>query len=203
MRAVISAAFEGEVPGRATGGGPPGRATGSRTWSRRCVRRCADGTGSQLVRHALAEVAAGSLPLVFLEGSPGYYPRFGFVPGRTLGITAPSVRMPDAAFQVVRLRKQRGPPGGRVLAEEPRREESEGDAEGHEGGEDRPGPAGGAGELEAVLGVERGGSHDNYSSVPACRWHRTVVRLELCTVEDGRVPSTASGGVRPDVSGQT
>ena len=42
-------------------------------------------------------------PLVFLEGSPAYYPRFGFVPGGTLGFSAPSVRIPDAAFQVLTL----------------------------------------------------------------------------------------------------
>lgn len=42
-------------------------------------------------------------PLVFLEGSPRYYPRLGFVPGGTLGLTAPSVRIPEPAFQVVTL----------------------------------------------------------------------------------------------------
>jgi putative acetyltransferase len=43
------------------------------------------------------------VPLVFLEGSPGYYPRFGFAPGGELGFRKPSLRIPDAAFQVVRL----------------------------------------------------------------------------------------------------
>ena len=42
-------------------------------------------------------------PLLFLEGSPRYYPRFGFEAGETLGFIRPSVRIPEAAFQVVRL----------------------------------------------------------------------------------------------------
>jgi putative acetyltransferase len=41
--------------------------------------------------------------VVFLEGSPDYYPRFGFVPGGTLGFRKPSLRIPDAAFQVATL----------------------------------------------------------------------------------------------------
>jgi putative acetyltransferase len=62
------------------------------------------GTGSALVRHALDAVVDGRPePLVFLEGSPRYYPRFGFVPGGDLGFRKPSLRIPDAAFQVVRL----------------------------------------------------------------------------------------------------
>ena len=40
---------------------------------------------------------------MFLEGSPTYYPRFGFVPGGELGFTAPSVRIPPAAFQALTL----------------------------------------------------------------------------------------------------
>jgi putative acetyltransferase len=41
-----------------------------------------------------------SVPAVFLEGSPDYYPRFGFQPGAELGFRKPSLRIPDAAFQV-------------------------------------------------------------------------------------------------------
>ena len=59
------------------------------------------GIGSALVRHALAEVRERPEPLVFLEGSPRYYPRFGFVPGGDLGFRKPSLRIPDPAFQVV------------------------------------------------------------------------------------------------------
>jgi putative acetyltransferase len=61
------------------------------------------GIGSALVRHGLKIVAGRGVPLVFLEGSPGYYPRFGFVPGATLGFRKPSLRIPDAAFQVAAL----------------------------------------------------------------------------------------------------
>jgi len=61
------------------------------------------GIGGALVRHALAEATRLGAPAVFLEGSPRYYGRFGFAPGRPLGFTPPSVRIPDAAFQVVRL----------------------------------------------------------------------------------------------------
>ena len=61
------------------------------------------GVGSRLVRETLQVLEGRDEPLVFLEGSPSYYPRLGFVPGGTLGLTAPSVRIPDVAFQVVTL----------------------------------------------------------------------------------------------------
>ena len=61
------------------------------------------GIGSRLIEDAMAAVANRGEPLVFLEGSPAYYPRFGFVPGGTLGFSAPSVRIPVAAFQVLTL----------------------------------------------------------------------------------------------------
>jgi putative acetyltransferase len=38
---------------------------------------------------------------VFLEGSPRYYPRFGFRPAGDLGFRRPSLRIPQPAFQVV------------------------------------------------------------------------------------------------------
>ncbi|MFI9770338.1 GNAT family N-acetyltransferase [Streptomyces sp. NPDC052415] len=61
------------------------------------------GIGSALVRHALGILAERAVPLVFLEGDPGYYPRFGFAPGAGLGFRKPSLRIPDAAFQAIRL----------------------------------------------------------------------------------------------------
>jgi putative acetyltransferase len=62
------------------------------------------GVGSQLVRGALAELErTRTEPAVFLEGSPGYYPRFGFRPASTMGFTAPSTRIPDAACMVYPL----------------------------------------------------------------------------------------------------
>jgi putative acetyltransferase len=39
------------------------------------------GIGSALVRQGLKALAERAVPLVFLEGDPGYYSRFGFAPG--------------------------------------------------------------------------------------------------------------------------
>ena len=52
------------------------------------------GIGSALVREAVARADACGDTLVVLEGSPRYYPRFGFVDCRTLGIT---IHLPDWA----------------------------------------------------------------------------------------------------------
>ena len=57
------------------------------------------GIGSTLVRHGLSLVS--DVPMVFLEGSPRYYPRFGFRPGGELGFRRPSLRIPEPAFQVL------------------------------------------------------------------------------------------------------
>jgi putative acetyltransferase len=56
--------------------------------------------GAALIRHGLDTLGQRSVPMVFLEGSPQYYPRFGFVPGSELGFRRPSLRIPDLAFQV-------------------------------------------------------------------------------------------------------
>lgn len=61
------------------------------------------GIGSRLIRDSLSRLAFRSEPLVFLEGHPRYYPRFGFQGASDLGFTAPSVRIPLDAFMVVRL----------------------------------------------------------------------------------------------------
>ncbi len=53
-----------------------------------------DGIGSALVREATARADAAGDALVVLEGSPAYYPRFGFVDARTLGVT---IHLPDWA----------------------------------------------------------------------------------------------------------
>jgi putative acetyltransferase len=66
-------------------------------------QRRRQGIGGRLVRHALGEAARVGAPLVFLEGSPRYYSRFGFQTASRLGFSAPSVRIPDAAFQVYLL----------------------------------------------------------------------------------------------------
>lgn len=52
------------------------------------------GTGAALVREALARADAEGEELVVLQGSPRYYPRFGFRDSRTLGI---SMALPEWA----------------------------------------------------------------------------------------------------------
>lgn len=61
------------------------------------------GIGTTLAREALSRLADRSEPLVFLEGSPAYYRRLGFVAGAKLGFVKPSVHIPDTAFQVVAM----------------------------------------------------------------------------------------------------
>lgn len=61
------------------------------------------GIGSALIRHGLEQLAGRPEPLVFLEGPPAYYRRFGFEPGGPLGFRRPSLRIPEPAFQVVTL----------------------------------------------------------------------------------------------------
>ena len=61
------------------------------------------GIGSALVRKGLKALAMRAVPLVFLEGDPGYYSRFGFAPGGDLGFRKPSLRIPDGAFPAIRL----------------------------------------------------------------------------------------------------
>jgi putative acetyltransferase len=52
------------------------------------------GIGGELVRAALERADARGEPIVILEGSPRYYPRFGFRPAGEFGITIP---LPDWA----------------------------------------------------------------------------------------------------------
>lgn len=61
------------------------------------------GVGTALIRHALAAADAAGHPLVFLEGAPGYYGSRGFESASDAGFRAPSLRIPDRAFQVARL----------------------------------------------------------------------------------------------------
>jgi len=58
----------------------------------------AAGVGSALIRHGLSAAAERTEPLVFLEGSPRYYPRFGFEPAGEQGFRSPSLRIPERAF---------------------------------------------------------------------------------------------------------
>jgi putative acetyltransferase len=65
-------------------------------WQRR-------GIGSALVRYGVETLDRSGAPMVWLEGSPAYYGRFGFKPGGDHGFRKPSLRIPDAAFQVLTL----------------------------------------------------------------------------------------------------
>ncbi|MBT0773097.1 N-acetyltransferase [Kineosporia sp. J2-2] len=61
------------------------------------------GIGSALVRTVIEEMSKTAVPLLFLEGDPAFYGRLGFLAGGPLGFRKPSLRTPDAAFQVVKL----------------------------------------------------------------------------------------------------
>jgi putative acetyltransferase len=61
------------------------------------------GVGSALVHASLDGLQDRDEPVVFLEGDPGYYHRLGWQPAGDWGFTPPSVRIPAAAFQAVRL----------------------------------------------------------------------------------------------------
>jgi putative acetyltransferase len=65
-------------------------------WQRR-------GIGSALIGHGLRHLDAKGVPLVFLEGDPAYYSRAGFRRAAGLGFRRPSLRIPDAGFQVATL----------------------------------------------------------------------------------------------------
>ncbi|HEX2054654.1 MAG TPA: N-acetyltransferase [Actinomycetota bacterium] len=58
------------------------------------------GVGSALIREGLARADRMGEPLVVVLGHPEYYPRFGFVPASSLGITPPWPDIPDEAFMV-------------------------------------------------------------------------------------------------------
>jgi putative acetyltransferase len=61
------------------------------------------GIGTALVARALAEADRRGVPLVFLEGSPGYYGARGFQDATGLAFRPPTLRYPPGAFQVARL----------------------------------------------------------------------------------------------------
>jgi putative acetyltransferase len=56
--------------------------------------RQGDGIGSAIIREVIARANARSEPLIVVEGSPLYYPRFGFRPAAELAIT---IHLPDWA----------------------------------------------------------------------------------------------------------
>ena len=64
-------------------------------WQRR-------GIGGALVRAGLQACRDAGHDVVLVVGHPAFYPRFGFVPARPLGLSAEPA-MPDAAFMVAEL----------------------------------------------------------------------------------------------------
>lgn len=62
------------------------------------------GIGSALVRRGLEDARKLGHGVVILVGHPKYYPRFGFVQARPLGILPP-FEVPDDAFLVLGLRE--------------------------------------------------------------------------------------------------
>jgi putative acetyltransferase len=62
-----------------------------------------EGLGTELLAAAVTEAERIGAPAVFLEGDPRFYSTRGWSPAGPLGFTKPSVRVPDAAFQVVLL----------------------------------------------------------------------------------------------------
>ena len=66
-------------------------------------RQQRQGVGSAIIKRGLEILIERSVPVVFVEGPPQYYSRFGFEPGADHGFRRPSLRIPDTAFQALRL----------------------------------------------------------------------------------------------------
>ena len=56
------------------------------------------GVGSALITASLSLAMARAIPAVVLLGHPSYYPRFGFVSARSVGLLPPADAWPDAAW---------------------------------------------------------------------------------------------------------
>jgi putative acetyltransferase len=59
------------------------------------------------------------VPIVFLEGDPGFYGVRGFEPATPAGFRSPSLRIPEPAFQVARLSAYRPWMTGTLVYSEP------------------------------------------------------------------------------------
>jgi putative acetyltransferase len=83
----------------------PDRVVGVLVLSPLSVRpdRQRQGVGRALVDATLDVMRTRDEPVVFLEGDPAYYRRIGWQPASRWGFTAPSVRIPEPAFQAVLL----------------------------------------------------------------------------------------------------
>lgn len=72
-----------------------------------------DGVGSALVRHGLTVAAGSGERLVVVLGHAGYYPRFGFLPARPLGVHSP-YEVDDEHWMAIDLTGIGGHPRGTV-----------------------------------------------------------------------------------------
>jgi len=61
------------------------------------------GIGSQLIRAGLEACREHGYSAVVVVGHPEYYPRFGFEPAHTRGLTLPDFDVPQDVFMVVEL----------------------------------------------------------------------------------------------------
>ena len=77
------------------------------------------GHGSALVRTSLNAVRAAGEPLLFVQGDPAYYGRFGFVRASELGLLRPPEALNDYGFQVAVLDPDATLPRGQVVYSEP------------------------------------------------------------------------------------
>lgn len=73
------------------------------------------GVGTALVAAAVEAASTSGRPALFLEGSPAFYGARGFRRGSASGFEAPSLRTPDAAFQVAVLDGRESWMTGRVV----------------------------------------------------------------------------------------
>jgi putative acetyltransferase len=60
------------------------------------------GIGSLLIQHGLQECARLGFKAFVVLGSPGYYPRFGFIPAKEKGLSC-VYKVPNEAFMVLEL----------------------------------------------------------------------------------------------------
>lgn len=61
------------------------------------------GIGASLVEAGIQAMIEQAAPVVFLEGDPAYYARFGFRRGGEQGFRRPSLRIPKRSFQALCL----------------------------------------------------------------------------------------------------
>ncbi|MEM9582145.1 MAG: N-acetyltransferase [Pseudomonadota bacterium] len=61
------------------------------------------GIGTALIERAIDEASVTRSPILILEGNPAFYGPRGFEKAKDYGICSPSLRIPEAALQMVRL----------------------------------------------------------------------------------------------------